>query len=62
DVGHMSALWHPIRINQTRKVTIRDLLDAVYQYFQTPLTHPEVEYIRGLDRNNYHVLEDAYRR
>ncbi|KAF9234745.1 hypothetical protein BU15DRAFT_52219, partial [Melanogaster broomeanus] len=62
DVGHMSALWHPIRINQTRKVTIRDLFDAIYQYFQTPLTHPEVEYIRGLDRNNYHVLEDAYRR
>ncbi|KAF9218685.1 hypothetical protein BS17DRAFT_519681 [Gyrodon lividus] len=61
DVGYLSTLWGAIVIDQTRKVTIQDLLDAIYQYFQTPLTHPEVEYIKRLDRSNYHVLEDAYR-
>ncbi|KIJ11713.1 hypothetical protein PAXINDRAFT_84136 [Paxillus involutus ATCC 200175] len=60
DVGYLSTLWGPIVIDQTRKVTVQDLFNAIHEYFQISLTRPEFEYIKSLDRNNQHVLEDAF--
>ncbi|KAF8124588.1 hypothetical protein EV363DRAFT_1354012 [Boletus edulis] len=60
DVGHMSTLWGPIVIDQSEPVTLRDLFEAIYEYFQIPLTHPEVQYICGLHPSNLRRLTDAY--
>ncbi|KIJ59984.1 hypothetical protein HYDPIDRAFT_32710 [Hydnomerulius pinastri MD-312] len=61
DGGYMSTLWGPIVIDQTGKVTIRDLFEAIHEYFNTPLNRVEVDYITSLGRNNYNTLVDAYR-
>lgn len=60
DIGHMSTLWGPIVVNHSKPVTLRDLFEAIYQYFQVPLTYPEVQYICDLNPSNYHRLADAY--
>ncbi|KAL4064730.1 hypothetical protein V8B97DRAFT_1300688 [Scleroderma yunnanense] len=64
DVGLMSRLWGPIVIEPARgnTVTIRDLLDGIHTFFQTPLTHAEVGHISTLGRDNYSLLVDAYRK
>ncbi|KAG9308210.1 hypothetical protein JVU11DRAFT_12223 [Chiua virens] len=61
DVGHMSTLWGPIVVDQSTPVTLRNLFDAIYQYFQVPLTYPEVQYIFKLNPSNYWRMTDAYR-
>ncbi|KAI6044122.1 hypothetical protein EDC04DRAFT_460943 [Pisolithus marmoratus] len=63
DVGLISQLWGPTVIERPGgRVTIRDLLEGIYAFFQTHLTHAEVERISSLGRDNYRSLVDAYRR
>ncbi|KAI6003448.1 hypothetical protein F5J12DRAFT_154272 [Pisolithus orientalis] len=63
DVGWISQLWGPIVIERPGgRVTIRDLLERIYAFFQTHLTAAEVEYISSLEPNNYGLLVDAYQR
>lgn len=60
DVGHMSTLWGPVVVDHSAPVTLRDLFEAIHQYFQVPLTYPEVKYICELHPDNYRLLTDAY--
>jgi len=60
DVGYMSTLWGPVVIDQSGPVTLRDLFEAIYQYFQVPLTYPEVQYICNLHPSNLRRMTDAY--
>ena len=60
DAGYMSTLWGPVVIDKNRPVTVRDLFEAIYAYFQIPLTLPEVQYILDLHPNNYRRLTDAF--
>ncbi|KAI6011122.1 hypothetical protein EDC04DRAFT_781420 [Pisolithus marmoratus] len=63
DIGLISQLWGPIVIERPGgRVTIRDLLEGIYAFFQTHLTHAEVERISSLGQDNYRSLVDAYRR
>ncbi|KAG6328873.1 hypothetical protein ID866_10216 [Astraeus odoratus] len=64
DVGMMNHLWGPIVVEPERgeTVTVRDLLDGIYAFFQIPLTRAEVEHISSLGTDNYHRLVDAYRK
>ncbi|KAI6140984.1 hypothetical protein BKA82DRAFT_2655103 [Pisolithus tinctorius] len=63
DVGWISQLWGPIVIERPGgRVTIRDLLERIYAFFQTHLTAAEVEHISSLEPNNYGLLVDAYQR
>lgn len=54
-------LWGPIKISKQTTVTAWDVLSAVYDYFQTPLTHTEVEFLGGLHSDNYDRLVDAWK-
>ncbi|KAI6011109.1 hypothetical protein EDC04DRAFT_2905651 [Pisolithus marmoratus] len=63
DVGSIYQLWGPIIVERPGgRVTIRDLLEGIYAFFQAPLTHAEVERISSLGQDNYRLLVDAYRR
>ncbi|KAH7920770.1 hypothetical protein BV22DRAFT_1107536 [Leucogyrophana mollusca] len=62
DTGHMSNLWGPINVERSSKVKIRDVLDAIYEFFQSPLTGPEVSYLESLSRGNREHMEQAFRR
>ncbi|KAI6120066.1 hypothetical protein EDD17DRAFT_1012609 [Pisolithus thermaeus] len=63
DVGLVNQLWGPIVIERPgRRVTVRDLLEGIYAFFQTHLTHAEVERISSLGEDNYRLLVDAYRK
>ncbi|KAI6000268.1 hypothetical protein EDC04DRAFT_2584084, partial [Pisolithus marmoratus] len=63
DAGLINQLWSPIVIERPGgRVTIRDLLEGIHAFFQTRLTHAEVEYISSLGQDNYRLLVDAYRR
>ncbi|KAI6011117.1 hypothetical protein EDC04DRAFT_2547489, partial [Pisolithus marmoratus] len=62
-VGPINQLWGPIIVERPGgRVTIRDLLEGIYAFFQQPLTHTEVEHISSLGQDNYRLLVDAYRR
>ncbi|KAF8551795.1 hypothetical protein OG21DRAFT_1512333 [Imleria badia] len=60
DVGYMSTLWGPVVVDHSEPVTLCDLFEAIYHYFQVPLTYPEVKYICELHQSNYRLLTDAY--
>ncbi|KAI6100015.1 hypothetical protein EV401DRAFT_925360 [Pisolithus croceorrhizus] len=63
DVGLVNQLWGPIVIERPgRRVTIRDLLEGIYAFFQAHLTRAEVERISSLGEDNYRLLVDAYRK
>ncbi|KAI6044099.1 hypothetical protein EDC04DRAFT_2561761, partial [Pisolithus marmoratus] len=62
DVGLINQHWGLIVIERPGGgVTIRDLLEGIYAFFQTRLTHAEVEHISSLGQDNYRLLVDAYR-
>ena len=60
DAGNISTFWGPIVVRNDDKVVLWDVLDAIYNYFQTPLTHAEVDTISDLKPGNYESLRDAY--
>ncbi|KAI6120072.1 hypothetical protein EV401DRAFT_2209200 [Pisolithus croceorrhizus] len=61
DVAVVNQLWGPIVIERPgRRVTVRDLLEGIYAFFQTHLTRAEVEHISSLGQGNYRLLMDAY--
>ncbi|KAI6158320.1 hypothetical protein EDD17DRAFT_1012490 [Pisolithus thermaeus] len=63
DVGLINQLWGPIVIERPgRRVTVRDLLEGIYAFFQTHLTRAEVERISSLGEDNYRLIVDAYRK
>ncbi|KIN97826.1 hypothetical protein M404DRAFT_67092, partial [Pisolithus tinctorius Marx 270] len=63
DLGWISQLWGPIVIERPGgRVTIRDLLEGIYIFFQMHLSRAEVEHISSLEPNNYGLLVDAYQR
>ncbi|KAI6110779.1 hypothetical protein EDD16DRAFT_1710640 [Pisolithus croceorrhizus] len=62
DVALVNQLWGPIVIERPgRRVTVRDLLEGIYAFFQTHLTRAEVEHISSLGEDNYRLLVEAYR-
>ena len=56
----IQELWGPIKISKQTMVTAWDILYAIYDYFQTPLTHAEVDFLSGLHPDNYPRLVDAW--
>ncbi|KAI6094508.1 hypothetical protein F5141DRAFT_1169871 [Pisolithus sp. B1] len=61
DVALVNQLWGPIVIERPgRRVTVRDLLEGIYAFFQMHLTRAEVEHISSLGQGNYRLLMDAY--
>lgn len=56
----VQQLWGPIKILKQTTVTAGDILFAIYDYFQTPLTHAEVDFLSGLHPDNYPRLVDAW--
>lgn len=60
DAGSISSFWGPIIINSDSKINLYDVLLAIYDYFQTPLTQGEVDVISDLNPGNYELLRDAY--
>ncbi|KAI6094503.1 hypothetical protein F5141DRAFT_1015440 [Pisolithus sp. B1] len=62
DAVLVNQLWGPIVIERPeRRVTVHDLLEGIYAFFQTHLTHAEVEHISFLGEDNYRLIVDAYR-
>lgn len=57
----VQQMWGNISLQTVSAATIWDLLHAIYEYFQTPLTYAEVGYLQSLDPNNYDVLVAAWR-
>ncbi|KDQ54297.1 hypothetical protein JAAARDRAFT_60702 [Jaapia argillacea MUCL 33604] len=62
DFGHMHAMWSDIIIDQTEDITVWDVMEAIYEFFQTPMKQSEVDFISNLSHSNYEILCDAYRR
>ncbi|KAI0078582.1 hypothetical protein K474DRAFT_1593681 [Panus rudis PR-1116 ss-1] len=40
--------WPSIRLRKTSSIKVGDVLDAIYEYFQTPLTQQEVSRLQGM--------------
>jgi hypothetical protein len=53
--------WGPIMVEKP-KVTIRDILDAIYEYFQKPLTRREFRRINELPSNAVRLATSAQKR
>jgi hypothetical protein len=52
--------WGPIVIEKSR-ITVRDVLYAIYHYFQTPLTVEDMDYAVAQDPQNLIALYSAFR-
>ncbi|GBE88009.1 hypothetical protein SCP_1202350 [Sparassis crispa] len=48
DLGVVSDLWGPIIVKNRDAVTVRDIVMAIYEYFQIRLSQDEVSYISAL--------------
>ncbi|CAL1698886.1 unnamed protein product [Somion occarium] len=57
-VGVVNEYWPEIEV-QGSPVTVENVLDAVYDYFDRFLTQGEVNRIRDEDPDNFHWLRDA---
>ncbi|CCM05841.1 uncharacterized protein FIBRA_08077 [Fibroporia radiculosa] len=59
EIGIAAPLWGPIIIEKGQTITVGDILEGIYDYFQTLLTEEEVQYISSLDPNNYEAMSAA---
>ncbi|KAH7909615.1 hypothetical protein BJ138DRAFT_1154864 [Hygrophoropsis aurantiaca] len=62
DAGHMSQQWGTINVERATYITIRDVFESIHQFFQSPLTWPELQYIEGLSPGNRRLLDQAFHR
>lgn len=53
--------WDPIVIEKA-KITIRDILDAIYEYFQQPLTRDEYRLFEASPENMCALVDAAHKR
>ncbi|KAG1765231.1 hypothetical protein EDD22DRAFT_951222 [Suillus occidentalis] len=49
----MAYMWNAIRVQKTSAIKVQDVLDAIYEWLQIPLTRAEMEHIE--DVNPYGV-------
>lgn len=61
DVGYSASMWGPIVVEEEngRFLTVHDVLNAIYNYFQKPLTNEEVERIASFGPQNMQNLQTA---
>ena len=59
--GLAQRIWGSIDIRKPMAVTVWDILSGIYEYFQTPTSQRELEYIHTLDQSNYGRLWEASR-
>ncbi|KAF7790839.1 hypothetical protein EIP86_001796 [Pleurotus ostreatoroseus] len=52
--------WGPIVVRNSKSVTFLDVLAAIYEYWQTPLTEKDVHNLQKSDPQNYRLMVDAY--
>lgn len=62
DIGSITSFWGPIVVaaENDDKIVFEDVLNAIYDYFQTPLTRREIDAICDLKPENYELLQDAW--
>jgi hypothetical protein len=53
--------WGPIMVEKAT-ITIRDILDAIYEYFQKPLTRRQVQRITSVPNNLTRLTMSAHKR
>jgi len=56
----IGVLWGPLVIEKQKKVTVGDVLTAVYDYLQTPLSRAEYEQICDMGVDNEGIMNDAF--
>ena len=57
--SYIQRLWGTIRVQTKSTAAVWDILNAIYEYFQTPLKQSEVDYLQSLDPGNYDILVNA---
>jgi len=63
DRGIAKDFWDPIVIEKGNAVNVWDILNAIYEYYQIPMSEQEVQYVSSLHDDNYQKMTDAcYRR
>ncbi|KAH7908530.1 hypothetical protein BJ138DRAFT_1103428 [Hygrophoropsis aurantiaca] len=62
DIGFMSRFWGPISVERSSDLKVWDVLTAIHDFFQTPLTLAEVQTIEGLSWGNGERLRQAFRK
>ncbi|EPQ51725.1 hypothetical protein GLOTRDRAFT_48150 [Gloeophyllum trabeum ATCC 11539] len=60
DLGKVSSLWPPIEIERANPVTVWDIMHAIYEFFQKPMTQREVDYVSAIEPGNYEMLCEAF--
>ena len=61
--GIVQHIWGPITVtNPRQKVLVWDILHAIYEYFQKPVTQEELTFLQNLDASNHATLLDALHR
>ncbi|KAG2156972.1 hypothetical protein DEU56DRAFT_905651 [Suillus clintonianus] len=45
----MAHMWNVVRVQRTSAIKVQDILDAIYEWLQTPLTRAEMEHIEHVN-------------
>ncbi|TFK46515.1 hypothetical protein OE88DRAFT_1729062 [Heliocybe sulcata] len=62
DFGALRSLWPQIEIEQDGPITVWDVMNAIYEFFQKRLRKREVEFIQSLQPGNEAILRDSFYR
>ncbi|KZT24767.1 hypothetical protein NEOLEDRAFT_392347 [Neolentinus lepideus HHB14362 ss-1] len=62
DFGSLRTLWPPVELQQDRPISVWDIMNAIYEFFQKRLRRREFEYIKALQPDNEAILRDAFYR
>lgn len=60
NIGMMAELWGAIAITRKKSLSIEDLFHEIYNFFQIPLSPPEVERICAAKPDNMQSLQAAF--
>ncbi|KAG0703476.1 hypothetical protein DFH29DRAFT_440677 [Suillus ampliporus] len=52
----MAYMWNVVRVQRTGTITVRDVLDAIYEWLQTPLTRAEMEHIEHVSPTSVEAI------
>ncbi|KAI0092648.1 hypothetical protein BDY19DRAFT_903432 [Irpex rosettiformis] len=55
-----TAFWGPIVVKNKKGISVYDVLQAVFDYFQTPLKQSEFSYLVNLDPENHAKMCDSF--
>lgn len=52
----MAYMWNVIRVQKSSAIKVQDVLDAIYEWLQTPLTRAEMEHIEFVNPNGIEAV------